>query len=206
MRRSSISMPGRRARAGGDDDRLALDGLALAVGGLHLDLARRDDAAGAVEGVDLVLFEQEGDAFDVAVDALVLEFHHGGKIELRLADLDAHLIEQMAGLFVELGGVQQRLRGNAADIEASTAEGFVLFDHRDLHAELRRADGADIAAGAGADHDEVVGHELLRTIRRRGRRSWQSYRSTTSRAGSSKISFTRTRNVTASRPSTRRWS
>src|SRR6516164_3137322 len=75
----------------------------------------------------------------------------------------------MAGLFVELGGVQQRLRGNAADIETSAAEGFVLLDHRDLHAELRRADGADIAAGAGADHDEVVGHELLRTIRRYGR-------------------------------------
>src|SRR6202011_963550 len=32
------------------------------------------------------------------------------------------------------------------------------------------------------------------------------HKSTTSRAGSSKISFTRTRNVTASRPSTTRWS
>src|SRR5262249_60648763 len=58
---------------------------------------------------------------------------------------------------------------NAADVEAGAAEGLVLLDYGDLHAELRRADGADIAAGAGADHDEVVGHELLRTIRRYGR-------------------------------------
>ncbi len=32
------------------------------------------------------------------------------------------------------------------------------------------------------------------------------HKSSTSRAGSSKLSFTRTRNVTASRPSTIRWS
>src|SRR5262249_45960095 len=146
-------------RAGGDDDRLAFDGLAPAVSGLHLDLAGCNDAAGAVKGVDLVLLEQEGDALDIAVNALVLEFHHGGKIELRLADLDAHLVEQMAGLFVELGGVQQRLGGNATDVEAGAAEGLVLFDYGNLHAELCRADGADIAAGAGADDDEIVGHD-----------------------------------------------
>ena len=47
---------------------------------------------------DLVLLEQEGDALDVAVDALVLELHHGGKIELGRADPDAHLGERVAGL------------------------------------------------------------------------------------------------------------
>ena len=40
----------------------------------------------AVKRIDLVLLEQEGDALDVAVDALVLELHHGREIELRLAD------------------------------------------------------------------------------------------------------------------------
>ena len=82
---------------------------------------------------------------------------HGGEVELRLADLDAHAGERVAGLVEQLGRVQQRLRRDAADIEAGAAEGRVLLDHRDLHAELRRADGADIAAGAGADDDEVVG-------------------------------------------------
>ena len=41
----------------------------------------------------------------------------------------------------------------------------VLLDHGDLQAELRRADGADIAAGAGADDDEIVGHQLASIIR-----------------------------------------
>ena len=79
------------------------------------------------------------------------------EIELRLIDADAHLAEGMAGLLEQLGGVQQGLRGDAADVEAGAAMGGALLDHRDLQPELRRADRADIAAGAGADDDEVVG-------------------------------------------------
>ena len=156
----------RDIRAGGDHDRLAFDRLAGAVGGFHLDLAGSGDATETREGLDLVLLEQEGNTLDVAVDAFVLEFHHGGEIELRLTKLDAHLAEQVAGFFEQLGGVQQRLRGNAADIEASAAEGLFLFHDSHFHAELRRADGADIPAGTGADHDEVVGHASLRTTGR----------------------------------------
>src|SRR4051794_486836 len=54
--------------------------------------------------------------------------------------------------------MEQRLGGNAADVEAGTAEGLVFLDHRHLHAKLCRADRADIAAGAGADDSEIVGH------------------------------------------------
>ena len=68
------------------------------------------------------------------------------------------LAKRVPGLLEQLGGVQQRLRRDAADVEAGAAEGRALLDHRDLHAELRRADRADIAAGAGADDDEIVGH------------------------------------------------
>ncbi len=42
---------------------------------------------------------------------------------------------------------------------------IIALDDRGLEAELRRADGADIAAGAGADDDDVegcVGHSLAR--------------------------------------------
>ena len=112
-----------------------------------------------MKGIDVVFLEQEGHAFDIALDALILESHHGRKVDLRLADLDAHLVEQLAGFFIELGGVQQRLGGNATDVEAGAAEGLVLLDYGNLHAELCRADGADIAAGAGADDDEIVGHD-----------------------------------------------
>ena len=48
----------RHVRAGGDDDILGLERLRLAGGVFDLDLAGRDDAAGAVECFDLVLLEQ----------------------------------------------------------------------------------------------------------------------------------------------------
>ena len=57
------------------------------------------------------------------------------------------------GLGEFLRSLEQRLRRNAADVEAGAAMRLALFDDRDLQAELRRADGADIAAGAGADDD-----------------------------------------------------
>ena len=68
----------------------------LAVVALHLDLAGAKHAARALIGVDLVLLEQERDALGVAVDRLVLELQQRRQIELRLADLDAHLRERVA--------------------------------------------------------------------------------------------------------------
>jgi hypothetical protein len=65
----------------------------------------------------------------------------------------------MPGLLEHLGGMQQRLRRHAADIETGAAEGRILLDHRDLHAELRCAHRADVTAGSGTDDDEIVtGH------------------------------------------------
>ena len=61
-------------------------------------------------------------------------------------------------LLVELGGVQQRLGGDAADVEAGAAVGGALLDHGHLQAELGGTDGADVAAGSGADDDQIVGH------------------------------------------------
>ena len=114
--------------------------------------------AAAVEGVDLVLLQEELDALDVALDALVLEGHHGLEIELRRRDADPHLAEVALRLLEALGGVQQRLRRDAADVEAGAAMGLALLDHGGVQPELRRANGADIAAGAGSDDDEIVGH------------------------------------------------
>ena len=49
---------------------------------------------------------------------------------------------------------QQRLGRDAAPVQADAAEVLALH-HRGLHAELRRADGGDVAAGAAAEHDQV---------------------------------------------------
>ena len=108
-----------------------------------------------MEVVDLVFLQEVGDAVDIAFDALVLEGKHGGKVEGGL-DLDAHGGEAVRRFGIALARMEQRLRRDAAHIEAGAAMGGALLDHRHFHAELRRADGADIAAGSGADDDQVV--------------------------------------------------
>src|SRR5208283_2841188 len=92
----------RDVRAGSDADILGLKGLRLAVGVCHPDLARRADAGFAVKRFDLILLEQVIDTLDIAVDVLLLIFEQRGKIDARLADLDAHLRETVAGLLIEL--------------------------------------------------------------------------------------------------------
>src|SRR4051812_34715047 len=52
--------------------------------------------------------------------------------------------------------MQQCFRRDASDIETGAAKGRHLLDHRGLEPELGGTDGADIAARAGADHDEIV--------------------------------------------------
>ena len=112
----------------------------------------------ATIAVDLVLLEQERDAVDIGFHRIGLVLHHRGQIELRRVDNDAERREPMRCLREHMRGVQQRLGGNAADIEAGAAVGCVLLDDGRLEAQLRRADRADIAAGSRADDDKIVSH------------------------------------------------
>ena len=143
----------RHIRARGDDDVLRLDHLAA-----DADLAGARDLARSAEHRDLVLLQQEVDALGVAVDGFLLEAHHLREVDAGLG-LDAHLREGVLRFGIKLRGVQQRLGGNAADVEAGAAMAGALLDHCHLEAQLGRADGADIAAGAGADDGDV---ELVR--------------------------------------------
>ena len=58
-------------------------------------------------------------------------------------------------LVKHFGRTQQRLGRDAAPVEADAAQ-ILALDDRGLQAELRRADGSDIAAGAGTEDDEIV--------------------------------------------------
>ena len=94
--------------------------------------------------------------------------------------------ETVARLFEQLGGMQQRLRRDASDIEAGAAVGRALFHHRGLEPELRRADRAYIAARTGADDDQIIGiwHSYLCYIALRGDRISEAQRITdAARAG-----------------------
>ena len=104
-------------------------------------LPGRGDAALALDPVDLVLLEQEGDAVDVGGDGVVLVLHHRGQIELRRRDDDAERAEIVRGLLEHLRRVEQRLGGDAADVEAGAAQRLALLDH----AALRPSCAARIA-------------------------------------------------------------
>ena len=60
------------------------------------------------------------------------------------------------------GGVDQRFRGDAADVEARSAEP-VGFDEDRVESELAGADRGDIAAGAAAD-DENLAAKLVHSL------------------------------------------
>ena len=144
-------------RAGRDDDRLGLERRLFAVLGFDNHASGRGDPPLPPHPIDLVLLEQERDAVDVGGDGVVLMLHHGAEIELRRPDYDPEGPKTVARLVEHLGGVEERLRRDAADVEAGSAQGLHLLDDRDLHAQLRCADRANVAAGTRADDDEVVG-------------------------------------------------
>ena len=76
------------------------------------------------------------------------------------------------------GDVQQRLRRDAADVEADAAERRVALDQHGLQAEVGGAERRRVAAGAGAEHEHVAfdvgacrrSGAAARRRRRRGRR------------------------------------
>jgi hypothetical protein len=53
-----------------------------------------------------------------------------------------------------LRAVEQRLGGDAADVETGAAEEFA-FDAGDAHPKLSGADGGGVSAGSSADDDKI---------------------------------------------------
>ena len=89
---------------------------------------------------------------------------HRVEVELR-RHLDAELGERAVGRRVIIfRRVEHRLGRDAADVEAGAAQRLAALGAGGLEAELRGADRGDIAAGAGADHQDVeveVSHSSL---------------------------------------------
>ena len=152
----------RDVRAGGDDDVLGFNQGLAAVGALDRDLPGGGDAGLALDPFDFVLLEQKGHAVDVGGDGIVLVLRHRDHVERRRVHDNAERRHPVSGFLEHLGSIEQRLRRDAADVEAGPAQRLALLDDGDLHAELRRADRADISAGAGADHDDIISHASTR--------------------------------------------
>ena len=148
-----------RRRSCGDDDVLCGELLIVAAG--DHDFALSGQARGAFDPRDPVLLEEALDALGQARHDLVLAGVNGGDVERGrgAAKSDA----PVGGVLHDLQGVrvlEQRLGRNAPPQQAGAAQGLLAFHDGRLEAQLRRADGRHVAAGPGANHDEVesLGH------------------------------------------------
>ena len=159
-----------RPRAGGDDDVLGLIRAGaeralrrFALGGLHRHLAGRVDRRLAPDDRHFVLLHQEADAVVEPLRDGARARDHGLRVVADIVGFQP-IVLGVLHVVENLGRAQQRLGRDAAPVEANAAEIIALDDGR-LEAELRRADGGHVAAGAGADDQNVeiaVGHTLVR--------------------------------------------
>lgn len=119
---------GSRLTSRGDDNVLTPVGLLAAAQQLDLDLVFVDEGAGTLDVGDTVLLQQELNTLGQAIDGGVLGLHHLLKVELDISDLDTALLGVMQDLVIEVGVVEERFRGDTADVQASTTQGTALLD------------------------------------------------------------------------------
>jgi hypothetical protein len=126
------------------------------------------EAAAAVEDRHLVLAEQVPHALRQAVGHTARARHDLPEVERHVRHAEAELVGVLQQL-MDLGGAEQRLGRDAAPVEADPAQ-MLALDDRGRETELARADRGDVAAGPGADQDDIegcVGHAFPRSMIRR---------------------------------------
>jgi len=143
-------------RAGRDDDRGRLDILPSTVRAGDDNPPRPRNLPPALEPIDLVLAEQKLDASGQGRHDLVFAAHHRREVECRLADPDPVLGELASGFGEFMGGLQQRLRRDAADVEAGPAEADAALDASRCEPELGGSDRRDVTPRTGPYDDDVV--------------------------------------------------
>ena len=106
---------------------------------------------------DLGAFEKHLDALGMLRDDTILAVLHLGIVEARILADDAFLVRVHETL-PHVGGLEQRLGGDAAHQQAGAAESGLLLDERGFQSVLAGADGCGVAAGTTSDHNKVVRH------------------------------------------------
>ena len=156
-----------RLRAG-RDDRLAKADRFFATLGRDLELVGRDEFADALDDLDLALLRERREAAGQAADHAVLPVGELVEVDLGLAELKA-VRRHLARLGDHLGGVQERLGGDAADVQADPAERRIALDQHGLEPEIGRPEGRRVAPRPRAQHHEL-GLDVAFARRRPGRR------------------------------------
>ena len=143
----------RRLRPGGDDAVIEGDGLD-AVLGLHRQEVRRGELAASLDHGHLAGLGQAAEAARQLVHHPVLELAQAVEIDLGLSERQPEVCP-LFRVGDHLRGVEQGLRRNAADVQADAADARVALDQHHLLAEVGRPKRRGVAAGPGAEHQDL---------------------------------------------------
>src|SRR3954447_10375893 len=140
-------------------------GLILVLAYLHCAIGA--EHAAALDHSDFVLFYEKLDPLGVLLRHAARTTHRDPIVGLDASDLDTQFLRVVTHEVGDIGAVQQRLGGDAADIDAYPSE-LVALDYGRGESELRRPDSADITGRSAANDDHVVRicHGLPRRFRK----------------------------------------
>ena len=89
------------------------------------------------------------------LDDFVFAGEHRRPIDLHVFHFEAEFLGVLE-IVVNVGVVQENLRGDAAHVQAGAAEKRVLFDDGGLQSPLPGANRGDVAARSAADDHEII--------------------------------------------------
>src|SRR5688572_5643492 len=138
-------------RTGRDDNVLRLDRLLLAFSVSDFNFSGQSEFAGSFEYRDFVFLHQVFNAFGILQYDFVFAFLNVGKGELNSRRLHAE-VSCVLHLFVDVGGHQHLLRGNAATQSAGATEACIFLNNGGFQTELPGANGGYVTAGTAADN------------------------------------------------------
>ena len=141
-------------RAGSQNDGIGGHFFNRTVGLFDRQFAGSGEAGFAVHLLDLVHLQQTCNTGGQFLGNIVLVLDDLGEVDLQAFHLNADFLALILDGLDQFGRVQQALGGDAADVQAGTAQ-MLLFHQGDLCAQLCGADGSHIAAGAAAHHDDA---------------------------------------------------
>ena len=145
-----------RLRAGSNNGVLDTDSVLATIVEVNTDLVVVVELTPSLDVVDIVLLEKVLDATGKAVNTLLLGLHELREVESDRASVDTEVLKGMLSLVELVSRVEESLGGNAANVEAGTAESATLLNADSLHAFLTSLDGSDVAAGTATNYGDVV--------------------------------------------------
>jgi hypothetical protein len=122
-----------------DDRFLELDDLLAAVGKRHFDMVGVEKLPDTLHDFDLAPFGHAGKTAGQLADDLVLVRAQFIEVDAGSGEADP-AVGHVLRLLHDSGDVQQRLGGNAADIQTDAAERCVTLDEYGLHAQVGAAE------------------------------------------------------------------